>query len=1380
MTSNTFDNNAGTGVYVYNGGLPIITNNTFSNNATLSSSYYGLHIGASAVQQTSGNTFSGSDANNTIRVDSGTVSNSGTWRNQGAIYYVHGNVDVRGDANPTLTIEPGITFQFRKGSGRLQIGGGGKPGKIVADASGGDPIIFTSYETAPAPQDWYGIFFDPAADDSSVLNNVVVEYAGRRYGNWGGYYWYGNINILHSNPTISNSTIRYGDRGIQTRQSSSQIHNSSICGNTTYGVYNMSTDHVVDARYNWWGDASGPAPFGSGDAINGRYTCTPPPCHYEYDIVLVNPWQGSPGATSYNSSSSTEWSAWEAEPVNVVFGNYVYQHTDLPFPGRGLDFAFQRTYNSNVTDAGPLGVGWTHSYNITATEITTDTVVVRRADGRLDQYIWQGSAYTPPPGSHDQLAEVGSTFVLTQTDQTVLTFDAQGRLASMKDRNGNTMTFGYSGGNLTTITLPDGRTVTLTYSGNRLTSLTDPAGRTVGFGYTGDYLTVVTDARGFTTTYAYDAQGRLQSITDANSHTFVQNTYNTDSRVVQQRDALNNLTTFTYYTATRRTVVVDPLGHAVTYTYDSAYRITGEQDALGHQVTYKWDADNNRTQVTDKRGNTTRYAYDNQGNVTVITDTLGFTRTFTYDARNNPTSETNPLDHTTVYTYDVNGNLIARADPLGNTTTFAYDGFGQMTITTDANGNTMQYQYDTYGHQTVITDALGNATIFTYDNVGRMLSETNPLGRTTSYTYDTANRPLTVTDPLGGVTSYTYDAVGNRIAMQDALGRVTQYGYDAKDRLVSVTDPLGNTTTYTYDANDNKATMVDPKGQTIIYAYDALNRLTGITYPTFSVGYAYDANGNRTSMTDPTGTTTYAYDTLNRLTSVTGGGQTVSYQYDVAGNRTHLTYPDGKQVTYGYDALNRLITLTDWVSRTTAYTYDAVGNPVTLAYPNGTNTAYAYDALSRLLVITHTSTVSGTLATFHYTLDALGHRTQMADADGTTSYAYDPLSRLTQVAYPNGEAVTYAYDVAGNRTAMTSTVSGVVTYTYDAGDRLLSVGSTTATWDANGNMLTKGSTAYTYDAANRLTQVVSGTTTVQFTYDGDSNRASKTVNGTTTSYLYDLNLPLPQLLVETTGGQNTLYLYGADLIAYIAPDGTPIYYHHDGLGSIRLLSNTSGQSTASYAYDVFGALRSATGSATNHFLFTGEQSDDETGLVYLRTRYYDPALGRFITRDYFPGFAEAPQSLNRYVYCQNDPVNLTDPSGEIAIVPFLTMYAGNTVKSVAMAEARLLVRDVVHTYEHYERTGEWAFQPSGERAYLDGAKEGLKWGIALGWIPGEAGEIIRGIRSQCKWATALWSLLEVRPVGEVYDPFLRPYSGFGALLGKGKAARAIQPPSQPK
>jgi len=127
------------------------------------------------------------------------------------------------------------------------------------------------------------------------------------------------------------------------------------------------------------------------------------------------------------------------------------------------------------------------------------------------------------------------------------------------------------------------------------------------------------------------------------------------------------------------------------------------------------------------------------------------------------------------------------------------------------------------------------------------------------------------------------------------------------------------------------------------------------------------------------------------------------------------------------------------------------------------------------------------------------------------------------------------------------------------------------------------------------------------------------------------------------------YVYGTDLIEQVDPANTPVFYHADGLGSTRALSNLAGQRTDAYSYDVFGALRTKTGNAAQPFTFTGEQNDGELGLVFLRARYYDPDVGRFLSLDPVRGMSTVPETLNRYVYVKNNPVRLTDPSGKIVI-----------------------------------------------------------------------------------------------------------------------------------
>jgi len=506
-----------------------------------------------------------------------------------------------------------------------------------------------------------------------------------------------------------------------------------------------------------------------------------------------------------------------------------------------------------------------------------------------------------------------------------------------------------------------------------------------------------------------------------------------------------------------------------------------------------------------------------------------------------------------------------------------------------------------------------------------------------------------VTDAEGGTVTYEYDAVGNRIAMTDANSHATTYDYDALSRLTEVSDPLTHTITYAYDAVGNRASQTKADGTVITHTYDANDRLVEISGPGLNTQYGYDAVGSRQAMTDAMGVTKYTYDELNRLTQVAGPNGTLQYDYDLSDSRTHLAYPDGKVVTYTYDLAGRLTTVTDWAGRVTGYTYDEADRQTAVDYPNAVHAAFVYDDASRLLSIEHSSPVSGTIAVFTYTLDEVGNRLTMQDLDGTTTYGYDDLYRLTDVTYPDGEAVAYGYDTMGNRTVMTSTVSGVVTYTYDNGDRLLSYtgpgGTTHLTWDDNGNMTGKGGATYTFDALDRLTQVVSGTTTVQFAYNGDGVRLGKTVNGTATDYVQDVAAPLPVVLTETTGGQSSRYVYGNDLIAQVDPAGSAAFYHTDGLGNTRALSNLAGQRTDAYSYDVFGALRSHSGASGQSFTFSGEQTDGELGLVYLRMRYYDAQVGRFITQDQFEGFRDGTQSRHRYVYVDNNPVGRVDPAG---------------------------------------------------------------------------------------------------------------------------------------
>jgi RHS repeat-associated protein len=581
-------------------------------------------------------------------------------------------------------------------------------------------------------------------------------------------------------------------------------------------------------------------------------------------------------------------------------------------------------------------------------------------------------------------------------------------------------------------------------------------------------------------------------------------------------------------------------------------------------------------------------------------------------------------------------------------TTYYYlsDGLGSTRELTNSQGQqTVTYTYDAQNNVLTVTDNLDNVTTYTYDAKGSLETVTDANDKLTTYDYDDADRLTSVVDALDQTTSYEYDANGNRTSVTNARDKTTTYAYDALNRLESVTDPLSRVTSYEYDAAGNLSQRTDGNEQTTTYTYDAANRLTDIDYPlgTADVSFTYDAVGNRETMGDGTGTTSYDYDALNRLTSATfPGSRTVDYEYDNVGNRTSITYPGGSnEVTYAYDEAHNLDTVTDWNEAVTTYTYDDAGQLAEAALPNDVVSTYAHDGADRLSGISHVKG-ENTLASVEYTLDAVGNRTERVDQLGTHTYDYDDLYRLTEVVYPGPSTTSYTYDAVGNRETLEDG-SGTTSYDYDEADQLTSVTppgqpAIQYSWDDNGNLLERAADTYDWDAGDRMTTATVGGVTTDMSYTGGGLRDSRTVGEETVTFTWDVARSVPQVIDDGS----LAYVYGVGRISQVASDDTTYYYLSDGLASTMALTDADGDVVNTYDYDVFGSVRSQTGSQPDEFRFTGEQADGSTALEYLRARYYDPATARFLSRDpigspYWPG--------HPFGYVENNPVNLTDPLG---------------------------------------------------------------------------------------------------------------------------------------
>jgi len=931
------------------------------------------------------------------------------------------------------------------------------------------------------------------------------------------------------------------------------------------------------------------------------YLATPfgPFCYF--DDFKIEPWEFSPtyldgagdlppgqilgGGAGLHANNPA---GFNQEPVNTATGGYFTSATDLRLPGIGVPFAFTRSYNSLDGTSGPLGPGWTHAYAAGLTIKPGGDVTFRAEDGQQVEYTRQGDgSFVGTAGTLSTLTQVTGGYELLRRDQVRYRFDTSGLLTSIRDRNGQGLSFAYTGGKISTITDSVGRAITLSYNADGLLSqVALPDGRTVTYAYTGGRLTSVSDPRNGVTNYTYEAHGWLKTIVDQNVHTVVTNTYGTDGRVTEQLDARNKRSTFSWDPVTRTSTMTDARQNIWKDVY-TEYALTKRIDPLGNTTEYAYDGQFNLTTVKDPRGNTTTMAYDPRGNMLSRTPpaALGYpAETWTYTALNEVNVYTDRKGNTTDFDYDAAGNLVTvTQQPANVITRFGRDpaGTGLLRSFTDPRGKVTLFEHDAAGNLIKVTTPLGNVTTMGYDSSGRMTSLVEPRGNMAgadpaqyrwTYTYDASDHVLTRTDPLGNQATWTYDAVGNLASRKDAKLRTTFYGYDPTNHLTSVTAPDTTVTSYGYDDVGNLTSRTDAKLHGTQYEYDAANRLTAVVSPTQQRWtYEYDAAGNLAKMVDAGGnatpdpgdrTTTYGYDALNRLTTINYSDATsdVILAYDANSNRTAMTDGAGSE-TYTYDTLDRLTGVTR-SRKSFAYVYDPASNLKKRTYPDGTVVDYTFDEDGRLDSVTS----GGASTTYGY--DEAGNltRTTLPAANGyVESRTYDRAGRLSEVQNAKGGNIlsrfTYALDEVGNPTAV-ATADGTINYAYDALDRL-----TEACFAPSCPGSSDPFIRYAYDdVGNRRTETrPSGTTT--YTYNDSDQLTSQSGPGGTVSYTYDAN-------GNQTGAGNRSFTYDlANRVATTMAGGTTITYTYDGDGKrLQVSSGTQASSKTNYLWDPNGAL----------------------------------------------------------------------------------------------------------------------------------------------------------------------------------------------------------------
>lgn len=904
------------------------------------------------------------------------------------------------------------------------------------------------------------------------------------------------------------------------------------------------------------------------------------------------------------------------------------------------------------------------------------------------------------------------TFEYRDSDARVARFDSQGRLEAITDRNGNSVSFAYTANNLTRVTDAVGRSISLTYdSANRISTVTDPIGRTWQYSYNSSgSLVSVTDPLGGIERFGYDALGRLTSITDKRGIVAKRITYDTNGRVIEQRFADGGVEQYNYAlagTVVASTTMIDPLGRTEIRRFNTSGYLVGRIDAIGQEsrterdittklpvksigpcgcaeATRQFDSRGNLVAITDRGGNTARLEYGSaQNSLTKITDKRGNSATLAYDSRGNLTSITSALNQTLTFTYDAFGQVTSFADPLGNTTRMEYDAVGNLAAR---------------------IDPLGNRWPVEHDSVGRITAVTDPLGRRVSFEYDLLNRVVTTADSSRAVTRFTYDENGNRTSVTDALGRTRRIAYDTKNRPIQIADALGRATRLEYDFDDELAKVISPSGRTTTLTYDARGLLESVTDSLGGrVRLAYGSRRNLTALTDKRGnTTTFEYDTQFRLIGRRDPlGRTSSITRDAAGNvtdavdrlgrHTHITWDPLNRpseissadatVRNSYDAGGRLSRIDDSQSGFVEWQYDAAGRATSETTPAGI-VSYAYNSAGQRALMT-----AADRPPVSYQYDVAGRVESIIQGGETFTYGYDVLSRRASLQRPNGVATSYGYDEVGRLTRLTHAkdpASPVEDYRIsynaddevesiaslasahllpaartvdvaDAANRIAQVGDAAFGFDAEGQTAVKttagGSTNYQWDARGRLTRAsLPNGEAVEYAYDALGRLASRTANGTTTTFLND---GLDVVLDKKSDGSAVDYLNGQFLdekLRQSQGSAGPLYFLQDTIGSTTALTDATGATVERMRYEPFG---SSTGSAFTRYLYTGRELDSLTGLLYYRARWYDPGQGRFISED--PSGLSG--GINLYEYAGDQPISRIDPLGLDFIDKFLDRAA---------------------------------------------------------------------------------------------------------------------------
>jgi RHS repeat-associated protein len=769
-----------------------------------------------------------------------------------------------------------------------------------------------------------------------------------------------------------------------------------------------------------------------------------------------------------------------------------------------------------------------------------------------------------------------------------------------------------------------------------------------------------------------------------------------------------------------------PLAPADSAEYiDSTGQVTRTLSGTGHDVRYVWKADQLVKVVDVTAGKSDSIHYNIYAPYTLPDHMIGSSgeQWFVYDSLKTGWPLTTTIAGPwgtpgTTHFPDATGRDTAVTDPIGHRTSFAFatTGFRNRTSVRTPNGQVTSFTYDAYGRPATTTDPYGVTSSQQLDLLNRVTWSTATSGNdTTRFVYDSLGADTLVIDAKGQRYHSVRNALGWVVQQVDPANAVESFAYDSAGQVVSSASRAGRVVTFLYDAAGRATRQASAaRSDAIVFSYDSAGKWVA----------AQSIVANAVVSTDTMFTDEPAHADTTRSWRPGAGSWRLLHTYnpsDPGLSTSVLSTPATGGTTlastvYTYDASKRLSAIRT-LADTTSFAYNTDNLLVADTLRSGLVETRAYTSSHVLSDRSYAgaSLVDSMLGRW-YRSDSLARLVQRGDTTHYQNFGYDATGRLNSwVKKARGLGTLSCVNTDGYGYTCSGTIDTtklVVLPTYDAvgnpadlgatlnaGNRLRVFNGVTMTYDADGFMVRRQTSTTTdslvWDDFGRLVKVirtVPTSTTTSFTYDGFGHRIKKAVTGTgatTVQYVWDGD----QLIAETDANgtltQSYSYYPGVDQPRSVTVGTQTYLMSTEPDGTVNGLIRKSDKTVAAqYAYTPWGELEtnvdSIGGVRVNSLRWKGLVYDKETGLYYMRARYYDPTTRRFVSED--PIGLEG--GINEYVFGSGDPVNRSDPTGlddckwvldPGAFVMTYDVWNGN--QPVWVQPPRLMYECTEHMYE---------------------------------------------------------------------------------------------------